>query len=60
MGGPLPRQPFMPVEVNLNLHGKSALDPHVDQAEVAIHEVIVKMQAVESMDDEEQHTRKTT
>jgi len=30
----------MSIELNLNLRGKPALDPHMDQAEVAIHECV--------------------
>jgi hypothetical protein len=39
IGRELSREPLMPIEIHLDLHGKPGLNPHKDQAEVAIHAV---------------------
>ena len=46
IGRKFPSEPLMSIQVNLDLHGEPALNPHVNQAEVSIDEVVVKMQAL--------------
>jgi len=46
IGRKFPSEPLMSIEIDLDLHGEPALNPYVNQAEVAIHGVVVKMQAL--------------
>ena len=44
----LPGQPLVAVDVHLDPEGKPRLQLHVDEAEVAVHEIVVEVQALAS------------
>jgi hypothetical protein len=46
IGREFPCEPLVPVEIDLDLHGKPSLNTHMDETEVAVHEVEIEVQAL--------------
>jgi hypothetical protein len=46
IGREFPCEPLVPIEIDLDLHGKPSLNTHMDETEVAVHKVEIEMQTL--------------